>query len=249
MDGARQTVGMLHGSGWQRSKALSGFLLLVIAASLFLLHSEDAWFVYSEEVRFENVTYLKERELFEQLQIDGWNIFWLKPQVLGERLMQNPYVDQARVKLKLPATIEVTVEEVQPGAMWITTTGAHWLAPDGMTLPVDREIDDSLPQIVDSQLEARAIGKPSGLTMDPQVLASALALVETLPDLDNIVRYNRSVGLNFQLPGRSVWVYWGDGEDMQTKLANLEAVGKVLAAEETSAQIIDVRYVNQPYFR
>jgi cell division protein FtsQ len=105
-----------------------------------------------------------------------------------------------------------------------------------------------LPQIIDSLQEAHVIGAGPP-AIDPQVLTSALALVEAMPELDGIVRYTESIGLNFPLPDPAVWVYWGDGFDMESKLENLAVSRDLIRNAEEPAQILDVRFVDRPYIR
>ena len=85
--------------------------------------------------------------------------------------------------------------------------------------------------------------------VDADVLDSALALMGQMPALNNKVRYNRGVGLNFPMPGHDIWVYWGDGANTESKMENLAAARLALASLEESPQIVDVRYVHRPYFR
>jgi cell division protein FtsQ len=106
----------------------------------------------------------------------------------------------------------------------------------------------ALPQIVDSLQEARAIGD-GPLALDRTVLDAALALVKALPELEGKVRYNQSVGLNFPLPEPAVWVYWGDGLDLETKMLNLDATRQLVRASEDPAQILDLRFEDRPYLR
>ena len=70
----------------------------------------------------------------------------------------------------------------------------------------------------------------------------------TMPALHNQVRYNKDYGLNFRMPDRPVWVYWGGGENTDRKLENLAAARRVLEQEDIQAQIVDVRY-DRPYLR
>jgi cell division protein FtsQ len=83
--------------------------------------------------------------------------------------------------------------------------------------------------------------------IDRTVLQSALTLLEKFPELTQL-RFNRDYGLNFNLPGAATWVYWGDGEKMETKFANLMAVQKLIAAGKENPQLIDVRF-DRPYIR
>jgi cell division protein FtsQ len=252
---AAQAAARLTGSGWQISKLLS---ILILAGAIYILgmiHTEDGWFVYAEDVAFANLIRLQPADLYAAGEIEGMNIFWLQPQELRRKLLQNHWIDDVRVRVGLPASVTVEVQEMQPVALWVANTGRYWLASNGATLPaVDEgegagELASGLPQIVDSLLEARDITVQDRLAMDPQVLASALTLVEALPELEGKVRYNRDVGLNFPLPKPAVWVYWGDGFHMDEKRINLAATLDLVRASETPAQIVDIRLIDRPFVR
>lgn len=239
---------------WHFSKVLSLLLLLAALASVTALHGQEPWFVYGEDVQFDGLVRLERDELYPQLNLEGLNIFWVDPQALRRTLTEHGWVDEARVDVSLPAGVTVHVQEIEPVAVWQTNSGAYWLAQDGTTRPVAEDEAQlveqaNLPQIVDSLQEARIVRASGPLSMDPDILDSALALMQALPELGGSVRYNRSVGLNFALSEPTVWVYWGDGFDMDAKLDNLAATRNVVRGSEDGAQILDVRFVKRPYIR
>jgi cell division protein FtsQ len=135
----------------------------------------------------------------------------------------------------------------------VTNHGNYWLAMNGDALPI-ATLEESalpelaLPQIVASLQEARKVGD-GPLAIEPEVLTSALTLMAALPELENSVRYNELVGLNFALPEPPVWVYWGDGFDLETKLKHLEIAREQVRRAEEPAQIVDVSLVDRPYMR
>ena len=214
-----------------------------------MIHTDDEWFVYAEDVRFTNVSYLDPAELYRQSGIEGWNLLWLTDSLVRERILEHPYVVDATVSLRLPAQITVSVVETRPIALWVMRDATLWLTSEGRALPAAGPTDPSLPQIIDILGEAQAIGSGSERAIDPAVLDSALALMAQMPSLHHKVRYNRDVGLNFPMPDHDVWVYWGDGENMERKLENLAAARTALAKLEKPPQLVDVRFVHSPYFR
>lgn len=246
---ATRALGRVTGSGWHTSKLLSILLLAGAVYGLGMVHTQDAWFVYAEDVTFVNLVHLQAGDLYAAGQVEGMNIFWLQPQALRRNLLQNNWVEDVRIQVGLPASVMVEVQEMKPVALWVTNNQTYWLASNGATLPVVGEADPSLPQVIDSLMEARDITVQDRLAIDPQVLKSVLALVEALPELEGKVRYNRTVGLNFPLPKPPVWVYWGDGFHMDEKLVNLAALRDMLRTSETPAQIADIRLVDRPYVR
>ncbi len=248
-----QVPAAIQPTPWHMSKILSALILAAALYALVAIHTRDEWFVYAEDVDFGRLSYLAPAELYALAEVEGWNSLWVQPQVLADRLDDHPWVAAAAVQVHLPGRVAVQVEEQTPVAVWITNHGAYWLAASGAALAMQpaqaAAVDEvMLPQVIDSLGEAQQLGV--NLTaIDPAILASALALSEALPELEGKVRYNREVGLNFALSNPAVWVYLGDGHDMETKLENLAAMRTVARREEAPASIIDVRYISRPYVR
>jgi cell division protein FtsQ len=247
-------IDLAIGSGWQRSKLASGAIATLALALMVFIHVQDIWFVYHEDVAFSPLRYLDRESLYQTAGVEGWNVFWLEPEEVRARLLAQPFVADALVRLALPGRVEIEVLERSPVAVWVTGQGDFWLTQGGAALPVRAggPSPGHLPHIVDSLMDARSVegsGDAHAPAMDPTVLESALALVQTMPELRDQVRYNRGIGLNFPMPGNTGWVYWGDGTEIETKLTNLAAARKVMAEDEPSAQIIDVRFANRPYVR
>jgi hypothetical protein len=238
---------------WSISKSLSLLLLLGALVSFYLLHSDESWFVYREDVRFHNLIRMRGDDLYQAIDLEGLNIFWVEPEAIREALIALPWVEDAHVDVKLPAAVSVSITEMSPVAVWVTNEGNYWLAMNGETLPI-ATLEESalpeiaLPQIIDSLQEARVVGE-GPLRIDPQVLKSALTLIAAMPELGGSVRYNESVGLNFPLPDPAVWVYWGNGFDLEAKMQNLEITREMLRTYEKPAQIVDVRLTERPYVR
>ncbi len=244
---------VLQPTPWSLSKLLSILLLAGALTSFTLLHVEEQWFVYREDVRFNNLIRMRADDLYALLQLDGLNVFWVEPASIRAALVDLPWIEDAKVRVHLPATVAVDVTEMTPAAVWVTNGGNYWLAMNGAALPI-ATLEESalpelaLPQVVDSLQEARAVGD-GPLTMEPEVLNSALTLMAALPELGSTVRYNESIGLNFPLPDPAVWVYWGDGYDLEKKLQNLEIAREMVRESDEPVHIIDVRHVDRPYVR
>lgn len=244
----------LQATPWHYSKILSLLLLVAALVSVGMLHTQDQWFLYEEDVRFLDLERLESGALYPRADVDGWSIFWLQPQVVRERLLEHSWVAGAQVEMRLPAILDVSIQEREPVAVWTTNDGSYWLAANGAALPMSPQEASNLPattlpQIVDPLRSAETLAPNRPLHMQAGILESALALMEALPELDGKVRYNQTVGLNFPLPDPQVWVYWGDGLDMQHKLENLAAASEMVRSGDSPAQILDIRFINRPYVR
>src|SRR5262249_29981255 len=55
---------------WSISKSISLLLLVGALMSLYLLQSQDDWYVYREDVRFHNLIRMKGDDLYQTLNLD-----------------------------------------------------------------------------------------------------------------------------------------------------------------------------------
>lgn len=282
----------LMGSRWHGSKITSSLIFLLTVGTLFLIFTEPRCFVYADNVSFQNLNYLYPEELYPELGIDGWSVFWIDPDDVKAAVVQHGYVADAEVSVRFPSRIEIAVTEEEPTALWVTDAGHRWVLEDGTALPVRTATTSNLLQILDGQQDAAladatksylvntdairvAANETSALeptvigadqlalsnnsvsntdvgdnpaSMDQGVLASALLLADRYPGLRQIT-YSRGVGLNFTLPQRSEWIYWGDGNNFSQKLENMAAIHLAIAKSEASASVIDLRSPEKPYYR
>jgi len=228
-------------SNWQASKIASALLLAAVIAVVAWVHSADQWFVYREAVTFNDLTYVKAEDLYAQSGVDSWNIFWLSPRAIRERLMALPTVADAQVTLQLPNRVALHIQEEQPIALWVTQAGNFWVLPDGAALPEPAETQANLLQIVDPLRDAKDWNDPADVNFDANVLKSALRLINYLPEVNQLY-FNQGYGLNFHLPGSSAWVYWGDGLNMEKKYKNIVAIQDHLRTTGAQPKIIDIRF-------
>jgi len=232
-------------TGWRASKLLSIVLLLGATGIIAWVHTDDQWFIYRENVQFNGVNYLDPNYLYQASGLDAWNIFWVQPESIRQRLAALPYITDVQVKTSLPNQVAVNVQEAQPVALWVTSAGALWLLADGAALPAQGKPRDDIPQIIDVTQAAKALDTHKGLAIEPNILQSAVAIKQQLTEIDQL-HFNKDYGLNFHLPSSSAWVYWGDGYNMETKFANLTAIQALIQAGKEKPAIIDVRY-ERPY--
>lgn len=231
----------LRMSEWQTSKLISALLLAVVVALVVWVHSDEQWFIYREQATFHGLTYVNADELYQRSVIDSWNIFWLSPRAIRERLIAAPTVADAQVTLQLPNQVVMEIQEEQPVALWVTQEGNFWLLPDGTALPEPEQASANLLQIIDPARDAKAWSDPNGVNIDVNVLKSAQTLTTYMPEVSQIY-FNQGYGLNFHLPGSNVWVYWGDGLKMDKKYNNIVAIERHLRTASAKPNIIDLRF-------
>lgn len=251
----RSRIALPNVGGWAiwellRSRVL--WLLVAVAglvlAALTWVHSDERWFLYTEDATFTGLTYLARDELWQLSGIDGWNVFWLDEAAVEQRLIDHPYVTGATVQVApLLGKAVVAIVEAQPTALWVTDNGTLWLLEDGTALEPRGPTPVGLLEILDRTAEGTAPGAPLASAMDAEVLASAKSLAGLMPEVAPL-RFNREIGLNFRLPDQPYWVYWGDGADVERKLENLAAGQQLLAEGQVTGDVIDVRF-DRPYVK
>jgi len=223
-------------------------LVAVVGGLVAWVALDERWYVYREDVHFNGLSYIDAEALWQVIDIDGWQIFWIESDEIQRRVLENPYVASARVHISpLVTKVTVDVTEVRPVALWVTDAGVRWLRDDGLALEPRGSTPPGLLEILDAPADATVPGVEKGAAIDPAVLHSAQALANRLPGVTPL-RYNSLVGLNFRLPGSSYWVYWGDDENVEKKLENLAAAETLLARGEAQGAVIDVRF-ERPYIK
>lgn len=235
-------------SGFHLSKLLSFALLLAVGAALYTFQQDETFFVYEEDVHFTGARYLTGAELYDYCDVESWSVLWIDPVLIREQILKHPYVADAQVEVQWPAQITVAIQEVDPIAFWTTAYGEFWVLADGRGLPVRSDQPQPPVTIVDPEFTARAPSLGDDFYLQGELLQTALTLSAHLPGLDTL-RYNRTHGLNFAVPGTNTWIYWGDGRRFEEKWLALNSALPDINRNQDATQTFSVIAPNRPYFR
>ena len=232
-------------SGFYLSKIISLALLIGVVTLFTWFSDDDSFFVYRENVFFDGTTFLDASELYALTDVEAWSILWLEPNLIRQQVLEHPYVADARVSIRWPAQVSVTVKEVTPIVIWSTEGADYWVLADGRALPVRPDDITPILRLVDPQREARVPGRTDRIS--PELLEATLRLQEKL-GLDEFW-FNSSTGLNFSLPATKTWVYWGDGSAFEAKQLALNAAKSEIERNPDEARTLSLIAPNRPYFR
>ncbi len=211
--------------------------LLTVLVELF---SHYTFFVYSADVRGNLL--LSASRIYEASQIDTFSIFWIEPEVVERRLEELPYVRSATVHCALPNRVEIVVQERVPVILWRTDQGVYWVDGEGIAMRPLGELP-GLVRLEDSRGDAAV----EGGNLDPAIAAGVVGVRQLLPETV-LFNYNRAYGLQFVTPEK-VQVVLGDGQEMAHKIRVFDAVRRRIAEEGRTVQLIDLRYMDEPYVR
>ena len=235
-------------TGFVWSKLLSLALLAATVAALIWMQSDPRWYVDRSNVTIEGTQRIRPTEVLALADVDGWNLFWLRADDVTQRILEHPWLSGAKVSVGIPRGLDIAVEEDPAIAVWVTNLGEYWVSAQGAALPVTDAPPMDMPRLVDQSMAATLPGSQPGTALDTDIVASALALIESMPGVTE-VRYSEEIGLNFGLPSTTLWVYWGDGERVEDKL-NAIALGRQIAAQgDRTYHVLDVRFPDRPILR
>ncbi len=116
-------------------------------------------------------------------EVRGENLFRLSTAALTAELRELPTVDDARIRIALPRTINVSLVEREPVLLW--TVGARrYLADDrgvllGLLGDAPPEVAQGLPVIIDQR--AASAGLSVGARLDPVDVDAATRLASLTP--------------------------------------------------------------------
>jgi cell division protein FtsQ len=190
---------------------------------------------------------LSPSELEAVASASGLNLFWIRRSELSQRLRLLPPVENADVSLELPDHLLIQIREREPVAIWLTSETPFLVDRDGLVLAA-RPPDRPLMVIRDTSNQPLMPG--SRISVDAVHSLSSLdaSLSRTFGPQQRQYEYASESGVNVvQAVGPRLIL--GSGDDLEWKIAAIQTILRALEASRRSAQVIDVRFSDRPYFR
>jgi cell division septal protein FtsQ len=227
---------------WQvyGSRLAAALLLAALGWAAYAVFTSSSFYVYGAEVQGNAV--VTPEEVYAASQLDGMSVFWVNSGATAEKIEALPNVKSARVEVRLPAYVTITIEERTPELMWRTGSATWWIDAEGTVVPPRGDLSSPLT-IIDTDAQPVSVGQH----LDPSIMAAARSLRRLLPELPEM-QYSRATGISFTT--REGWpVRLGDGQNMDAKLTILVALRKDLLAQRVTPEFIDVRFVERPFYK
>jgi cell division septal protein FtsQ len=229
-------------SGWFLGKVLA---VAVLAAGAWLFIEGAA----SPDLRVASILVagndlVPAEEIAEVLPVRDANVFTIRGSRLAPAILSDPAVAAVRVEPRLPDAVYVRVMERRPAVVWETTVGSVLADRTGLVL---REGESALP----------TVSAPDGPFPQPgeRVSPQAVQVAETVgPLIDSLglkggrIEFRPESGVTLVAPG-AARVVLGFGDDLQLKLDAYTTIRRYLEQSRTTAELIDVRFLDRPYYR
>lgn len=234
--------------GW---RWLSLCLSLALGYALYLAWTSPTFQVST--VAISGNQRLSPDEINTVLGLQGKAIFLLDPSELEVRLRLNyPELKAVSVHLSLPNRVAVTVSERTPRIVWQQDGGYTWIDESGVAFRPRGEAPDLVRVVA---LTAPAPGLPSEddpLSPRPYLSAELIKAIQILaphvPPGSTLI-YDGHYGLGW-LDSRGWQVFFGsDARDLALKLQVYRALADSLTQRGLYPVLINVQYVNAPYYR
>ncbi len=166
-----------------RTRALAGLVLVLAGLAIYGVGASPV-FAFREPLDLQGATYTNAADVKALLGIsDGTNLVTLRTDSLATRLAGLPAVRSADVRVILPNTIRVRLDERQPILVWQTATGRFLVDAGGVAfvqLAVGETSPAGLPTITDSRASA-ATAITIGSAIDPIAFDVATRLGSLVP--------------------------------------------------------------------
>ena len=179
------------------------------------------------------------------IHVGGTNTFAVRGRRLERMLRGDPAIESISIKPRLPNTVEVLVTERAPSVVW--EASGRTLLTDATGLALREGTREDLP----------VVHAPEGPTPDPggrvdvETVRMAAALVPRF-DVEGLtggqLEYRPAYGATVILPN-SARLAIGNSDDLEDKLAAYRAIRGHLDQNRAKAELIDVRFLERPYFR
>jgi len=245
---------------WVLGRVLATALLVGTAWVVYDSASADRFRVRS--VRVHGNVLLGQSDVESVAAVSGANIFWIDRADVAARLTALPLVQRADVVLALPDTIDIAITERQPAAFWISGDSSYLVDREGVILKaVDVETQQARacagqpcdPRLAPLPTVAQLDGPPltPGDRVDASALATSARLATLLPSVGIeplAFEWSRDFGL--EVPTRDGWRARFDyAGNVDQQISTLRTIRDELARTKGTAQLIDVRFGDRPYFR
>ncbi len=230
---------------WVVSKLIALILLFGASGLLYHVAASDDFRITTVVVRGTRL--LSDGEVEAATAVSGVNIFWLRQEVVAQRLRAVPAIESVQAGAYLPNRVEVRIGERTPVAAWLSGEVAWLVDGEGRVL---RSVQSppALPTLRDVGATALA---PGG-SVDRSALATMSRLRELLPRAAGLsprdFEYSADSGVTV-VADSGLRVVFGREDDLDWKVTALVAVRRELERQGQRAELIDVRFKDRPYVR
>jgi hypothetical protein len=227
------------GNKW---RILSGLLAASLLVGLIMLTQASLFQVQAIQIQgLENYT---ESEISQAIQITGSSVFFVNPNLIKEDLqLTYPGLSEVSVDISWPANVLISLEERIPVLAWNWDGHVRWVDENGVAFEPHHQGLDLIQvnsAILPPTIENRFV--------DPRIVDTVSILRSYLSEDVELI-FDMDHGLGWQ-DAQGWVVYFGfNDDDAHQKMTIYQALVEYLKGKRITPRVINVEYVDSPYFR
>ena len=227
------------GNKW---RFLSGLMAISLLVGLIMMTQAGIFQV--KAIQIEGLQYFTKSEISQAINVNGSSIFFINPEVVKEDLsLTYPGLSDVAVQISWPAEVLISLEERVPVLAWNWDGHVRWVDEDGVAFePHHEEVD--LLQVNSAELPPTLENR----FVDPRIVDTVDILASYVPQGVELI-FDMDHGLGWQ-DNRGWVVYFGfNDDDAHQKMKIYQALVEYLQGKRITPGVINVEYVDSPYFR
>lgn len=245
-------------------RLLSGAMVLMLIICLVFIWQSPALRIAEIETHgFQRVT---NAEITSVLGVVGESAFLIDTRQASETLTAYfPELKELRVKVSLPAKLEISAIERQPVLTWAQGDTELWVDSEGISFLVRGEPpadivrvkaqsapEGSLPALAEAEmtpLPGEMLVTAPSLRLPPDLVSAIVKIKSEIPQ-DAQLLYNAEHGLGWNDKQYGWKVFFGSQtDDIDQKLVVYQTVAAKLRAEGIKPVLVSVEFLHAPFYR
>ncbi len=227
------------GNKW---RFISGLLAISLLVGLIMITQASLFEV--KGIQIQGLEYYTEGEISQAINITGSSIFFVNPRMVKEDLaLTYPGLSEVSVKISWPAGVLISLNERVPVLAWNWDGHVRWVDKNGVAFEPHHQGVDLIQvnsAILPPTIENRFV--------DPRIVDTVAILSSYLPEDVELI-FDADHGLGWQ-DSRGWVVYFGfNDDDAHQKMKIYQALVDYLDGKRITPRVINVEYVDSPYFR
>jgi hypothetical protein len=221
---------------------LSGLLAISLLVGLIMITQASIFQV--QGIQIEGLEHFTDSEISQAININGSSIFFVNPELVKEDLrLTYPGLSNVVVKVSWPASVLISLQERVQILAWNWDGHVRWVDENGVAFePHHQGVD--LIQVNSIELPPTIENK----FVDPRIVDTVAVLASYVPQGVELI-FNTDHGLGWQ-DNRGWEVYFGfNDDDAHQKMKIYQALVEYLEGKRITPRVINVEYVDSPYFR
>jgi cell division septal protein FtsQ len=235
---------------WAATRVLA---MLVVVGGGWLVYTASTSSTFQvKKVHVQGASLLNQADVEQMAAVIGANVFWVDHDAVEARLRTLPLVSRAEVTPVLPDTVNVRIVERQPAAFWVSGNRSYVVDGEGVVLRAlgeDEGVFADQPMPTVAELDGQPL--TPGQVVDASALATSSRLAALLPSAGvkpQAVEWSQRFGLEVRT--QDGWrARFDSAGNIEQQVDSLRTIRDYLAKNKTSAEVIDVRFGDRPYYR